>query len=224
MGSPLRKELACGPGRDSLRGILWDRGRREEDLRGDCLMNIVGGMGLGRRGAEVLVVGRMSLFRVAAEGEAGCTLLRATGIKKRYEHEGTSVETHTAPRVRVFEVAEGSIAESSEDHRVVVDLAASAAEPHVATQPASAPVENTESANQTPPPSRFSAEMTREYAKMDTSILIELPKLPLSSDHDAADLVAFGAALRDYTNDMRVIVGDTDLIYWHPRWVKCLQK
>lgn len=59
---------------------------------------------------------------------------------------------------------------------------------------------------------------------MDTSILIKLPKLPVSPDHDAAELVAFGAGLRDYTNDMHVNVADTDPYDWHPGWAKCLQK
>ena len=94
----------------------------------------------------------------------------------------------------------------------------------ILTQGGPTPVTTTVSAAPAPPPPKSAAEIALEYAKMDTSILIDLPKLPLSPDHDVADLVAFGAALRDSTNDMRVIVGDTDPEDWHPGWVKCLQK
>lgn len=113
---------------------------------------------------------------------------------------------------------------NSGNWEVVADRVVVTHNAQVETPPAAVESVNPVPAIQAAQPSRSPEEISRDYAKLDTSLLIELPKLPRSRDHDVVDLVPFRVALTDATNAMRVIVEGTDPVSWHPGWAQCVHE
>ena len=61
-------------------------------------------------------------------------------------------------------------------------------------------------------------------ARLDTSVLIAVPNIPFSSDHNVSDLVHFTSALRNAVESVRVACDDTHSIAWTRGWEKVLER
>ena len=64
----------------------------------------------------------------------------------------------------------------------------------------------------------------RAYARFDTNVLIALPCIPFSSDHNVPELVHFTSALRNAIESVRVACDDTESVAWTRGWEKVLER
>ena len=60
----------------------------------------------------------------------------------------------------------------------------------------------------------------RAYARFDNNVLIALPSIPFSFDHNVPELVHFTSALRNAIESVRVACDDTESVAWTRGWEK----
>lgn len=74
------------------------------------------------------------------------------------------------------------------------------------------------------PSPRRRAEIGRLYARFDTRVLMPVPLIPFTHDHNGTDLVHFTTAINDAVISLRVACEDSHPVLWTPGWEMCLQR